>query len=197
MPPLTSVELFTGAGGLALGVTAAGFKHRLLIEYNKHSCATLRENRDAWGPDCNIHEGDVRKFDFRPFAGVDLLAAGAPCQPFSIGGKHRAHADDRNLFPEVFRAQREMRPRAVMIENVRGLLRASLAEFVEYIQLQLAHPDILPDKSSDPDAWLEHLPALNRSRLVGHVLRLKALPASSHDLLRRLHRRPPSNPGLL
>ena len=156
----TSVELFTGAGGLALGVASAGFEHRLLLEFNKHACSTLRENRQTFGPACQIHEGDVRSFDFTPFAGVDLLAAGAPCQPFSIGGKHRAHADERNLFPQVFRAQREIRPKVVLIENVRGLLRHNLAEFVEFIELQLAHPSVLPTDPLDPEGWQAHLPAL-------------------------------------
>jgi DNA (cytosine-5)-methyltransferase 1 len=161
---LTSVELFSGAGGLALGVAAAGFEHQLLLEYNRHACATLRENRQHFGPSCVIHEGDVKVFDFAPFAGIDLLAAGAPCQPFSIGGKHKAHADERNLFPQVFRAQREMRPKAVLIENVRGLLRPNLAEFVEFIELQLAYPTVLADDPLDPDGWQFHLHALRTAQ---------------------------------
>lgn len=161
---LTSVELFTGAGGLALGVAAAGFEHKLLLEYNKHACSTLRENRAAFGASCQIHEGDVKSFDFTPFAGVDLLAAGAPCQPFSIGGKHKAHSDERNLFPQVFRAQREMRPKAVIVENVKGLLRGSLSRFVDFIELQLAHPTVLPPDPLDPEGWEEHLAALYAAR---------------------------------
>jgi DNA (cytosine-5)-methyltransferase 1 len=164
---LSSVELFTGAGGLALGVAAAGFEHRLLLEYNKHACTTLRENRSAFGPQCQIHEGDVKTFDYAPFAGVDLLAAGAPCQPFSIGGKHKAHSDERNLFPQVFRAQREMRPKAVVVENVKGLLRGSLSKFVEFIELQLAHPTILPADPLDPEGWEAHLPALRAAHIGG------------------------------
>ncbi|MBI3789604.1 MAG: DNA cytosine methyltransferase [Gemmatimonadetes bacterium] len=166
MPPkpqsLSSIELFSGAGGLALGVKRAGFEHRMLVEYNRHACATLRENAQFFGSMCNIVEADVRKLDFRPHAGVDLLAAGAPCQPFSIGGKHRAHADDRNLFPQVFRAQREIRPRAVLVENVKGLLRPALSDFVEYIELQLAFPDCLPRDPVDPEVWQTHLRALRR-----------------------------------
>lgn len=164
---LTSVELFTGAGGLALGVAAAGFEHKLLLEYNKHACTTLRENRLAFGLNCQIHEGDVKSFDFTPFADVDLLAAGAPCQPFSIGGKHKAHSDERNLFPQVFRAQREMRPKAVIIENVKGLLRGSLSTFVEFIELQLAHPTVLPADPLDPEGWEAHLPALRSAHSGG------------------------------
>ena len=161
---LTSVELFTGAGGLALGIAASGFEHRLLLEYNKHACATLRENRAAFGVNCQIYEGDVASFDFTLFAGVDLLAAGAPCQPFSIGGKHKAHSDERNLFPQVFRAQREIRPKAVIVENVKGLLRESLSNFVEFIELQLAHPTVLPADPRDPEGWEAHLPTLRAAR---------------------------------
>lgn len=166
---LTSVELFTGAGGLALGVLAAGFEHRLLLEFNRHACETLKANRETYGPRCEIHAGDVRGYDFHHLAGVDLLAAGAPCQPFSIGGKHRAHADERNLFPQVFRAQREMRPRAVIVENVRGLLRPNLATFVEFIELQLAHPDILPADPLDPEGWEAHLPALREAAVANRA----------------------------
>ena len=156
----TSVELFSGAGGLALGVAAAGFKHRLLLEYNRHACATLRANQMVFGADCLIHEGDVRTFDFTPFAAVDLLAAGAPCQPFSIGGRHRGDEDERNLFPQVFRAQRELGPKAVLIENVKGLLRPNLSEFVEYIERQLALPTVVPNDPLDPEGWRAHLQVL-------------------------------------
>lgn len=161
---LSSVELFSGAGGLALGVADAGFSHRLLLEYNRHACATLRQNRASFGSDCEIHEGDVKAFDFRGIEEIDLLAAGAPCQPFSIAGKHRAHADERNLFPQVFRAVRELRPRAVVVENVKGLLRDSLADFVQYIELQLSYPFATLKDPLDPDAWASHLRALKRWR---------------------------------
>jgi DNA (cytosine-5)-methyltransferase 1 len=164
---LSSVELFTGAGGLALGVAAAGFRHRLLLEYNKDACKTLRANHAVFGGDaCEIFEGDVKAYDFSSISEIDLLAAGAPCQPFSIAGKHRADQDERNLFPHVFRAQRELRPKAVVVENVKGLLRASLAEFVEYIELQLAHPTVLPIDPFDPDGWLRHLPKLRDAHTV-------------------------------
>jgi DNA (cytosine-5)-methyltransferase 1 len=161
--PLTSVELFTGAGGLALGVAAAGFEHRLLVEYNPNACASLRTNRRAFGHDCSLHEGDVREVDYSDIGSIDLLAAGAPCQPFSIGGKHRADRDERNLFPEVFRAVLALRPRAILVENVRGLLRPSLSEFVEYIELQLANPTVLPTPREDPRDWASHLPRLRKA----------------------------------
>lgn len=159
---LTSVELFTGAGGLALGVAAAGFEHRLLVEYNRDACASLRLNHKAFGKDCELYHGDVRRRDFDDIGEVDLLAAGAPCQPFSIGGKHRADQDERNLFPEVFRAVLALRPRAIIVENVRGLLRPALREFVEYIELQLAHPTFLPRGKDSARDWASHLPRLRK-----------------------------------
>jgi DNA (cytosine-5)-methyltransferase 1 len=160
---LTSIELFTGAGGLALGVANAGFDHRMLVEYNKDACKSLRQNFSLLTHGaCTLAEGDVKDVVFSAHQGkVDLLAAGAPCQPFSIGGKHRAHRDTRNLFPEVFRAVHETWPRAILVENVKGLLRASFAPYVEYIELQLAAPDLPPD---DPEDWQAHTAVL-RERL--------------------------------
>src|SRR5579862_8886996 len=93
-----AVELFTGGGGLALGTSVAGFGHRLLVEYNRNACRSILTNIATLG-DPELHEGDVREVDFSSLENTDLLTAGAPCQPFSIGGKHRAHRDERNLFP--------------------------------------------------------------------------------------------------
>jgi DNA (cytosine-5)-methyltransferase 1 len=164
---LSSVELFSGAGGLALGIAAAGFQHRLLLEYNKHACATLRSNRQAFGDQCEIHQGDVASYDFKQLRGTTLVAGGVPCQPFSIGGKHRAHADERNLFPQFMRAQREIMPEIILVENVKGLVRGSLAEFVEYVELQLAHPTVLAADPLDPAGWREHLPVLRNIHSFG------------------------------
>jgi len=175
-----SLELFSGAGGLALGIGAAGFDHRLLLEYNGHACKTLRRNIGLFGgPACHIGECDVRAFDFRPYAGADLLAAGAPCQPFSIAGRHRADKDERNLFPQVFRAVREVSPRAIIIENVKGLLRPGLSDFVEYVELQLAHPHVLPKDPLDPDSWKRHLTTLRSTRYEG---------SDRHDLQYRVRK---------
>lgn len=169
---LKSIELFTGVGGLALGVSEAGFEHIALVEYNKNACESIRKNWEHFGPVAkSLPVLDVAAVDFSShLGGVDLLAAGAPCQPFSIGGLHRAHADDRNLFPQVFRAQREMLPKAVVVENVRGLLRASLSEFVEFIELQLAMPHVLPRDPLDASAWQKHLPALRRAAKQGRAM---------------------------
>jgi DNA (cytosine-5)-methyltransferase 1 len=162
--PLTSVELFTGAGGLALGLSMAGFRHQLLVEHDRNACKSLLANDGTLSNgNSKLHAGDVRDVTFSDFHNVDLLAAGAPCQPFSIGGKHRADRDDRNLFPEVFRAIRALEPRAVIVENVRGLLRPLLRDFVEYIELQLTHPSIVP-RRADSSSWVEHLPKLRSAR---------------------------------
>lgn len=115
---LTSVEICAGAGGQALGLEQAGFWHEAVVEIDPFACETLRINRPNW----KVVEADVRDVSGTPFAGVDLLAGGVPCPPFSVAGKQLGKRDDRDLFPEMIRLTSEMRPRAVMIENVRGLL---------------------------------------------------------------------------
>lgn len=161
---LKSIELFTGVGGLALGLMKAGYRHSALVEYNASACASLERNmRHLAHGDCKLFTGDIRDVDLTPFQGtIDLLAAGAPCQPFSIGGRHRAHRDERNLFPEVFRAVRQVRPKAILVENVKGLFRATFQDYVEYITLQLAFPLVKPAEELDPDAWRAHLAVLRK-----------------------------------
>src|SRR5580700_1559633 len=104
MKSMKSVELFAGVGGLALGVSWAGFEHLAVVELDRHACSTLKHNKQtvAEMKDWPIHECDVREFQYRSIPeGIDLLAAGVPCQPFSIGGKHQANRDERNMFPEL------------------------------------------------------------------------------------------------
>lgn len=117
---MTSVEICAGAGGQSLGLERAGFEHEALVEIDDACCATLRSNRPQW----NVLHGDVTKFHGRPFRGVDLLAGGVPCPPFSVAGKQLGARDERDLFPEALRLTDEIRPRAVMLENVRGFLDA-------------------------------------------------------------------------
>jgi DNA (cytosine-5)-methyltransferase 1 len=114
----TCVEICAGAGGQALGLDMAGFEHVALVEYEPEFCAVLKNNR----PDWNVICGDVHDFDGRPYRGVDLLAGGVPCPPFSVASKQLGAADERDLFPEAIRLIGEIRPRAVMLENVRGFL---------------------------------------------------------------------------
>lgn len=113
-----SIEICAGAGGQAIGLESAGFKHAALIEIDKAACETLRLNRPAW----NVIEGDVRQFSGAPFMGVELLAGGVPCPPFSIAGKQLGAEDERDLFPEMIRLAQEIEPQAILVENVRGLL---------------------------------------------------------------------------
>jgi DNA (cytosine-5)-methyltransferase 1 len=115
---LTSLEICAGAGGQALGLEQAGFAHEAVVELDPDACETLRLNR---GTDWKIIEGDVRDQDGHGFAGIDLLAAGIPCPPFSIAGKQLGAGDDRDLFPHALRLAGEARPRALLLENVRGL----------------------------------------------------------------------------
>jgi len=115
---LTCVEICAGAGGQALGLDRAGFRHVALVEYEHDYCKVLRENK----PDWNVICGDVHDFDGTPYQGVDLLAGGVPCPPFSVASKQLGADDERDLFPQAIRLIAEMRPRAVMLENVRGFL---------------------------------------------------------------------------
>ena len=119
MAEYTSIEICAGAGGQALGLEMAGFRHVLLVEYEKVYCACLRKNRPQWDVRCQ----DVHDFDGTPYFGtIDLLAGGVPCPPFSIAGKQLGADDERDLFPQMLRLVGEISPRAVMIENVRGFL---------------------------------------------------------------------------
>jgi DNA (cytosine-5)-methyltransferase 1 len=147
------VELFGGLGGLALGLEAAGFRHRLLVEQDSHAVRTLGANdlTRRWP----LYAGDVRDVDFAADipGPIDLLAAGVPCQPFSQAGSHAGPADPRNMFPETFEAIRALRPKAVLLENVRGLARPAFRPFVDYIVDHLALPHLSRRKR---ESWPDH-----------------------------------------
>lgn len=174
---MRSVELFTGAGGLAIGTAQAGFKHTAVIERDKYCCETIRENQHAevWPlSEWWLFHGDVSTFNFRALGSrIGLLAAGPPCQPFSLAGKHRGHRDERNMFPEVVRAVRELQPRAILVENVKGLLRTSFADYFGYIIQQLSFPEIIRRVDED---WKEHSKRLDNHRIYH----------STHDLSYRV-----------
>ena len=162
---LRCVELFAGAGGLAIAASNAGFAHDAVLEYNHDACETIRANQRR-GFELVRHwpliEGDVHHQDFTTWASrIDLVSGGPPCQPFSIGGKHRAMGDRRNLFPEAARAVREVQPRAFVFENVKGLARGSFAKYFGYIVLQLTYPTVT---KRDGEDWIEHLSRLERIR---------------------------------
>lgn len=130
---LVSVEMCAGAGGQALGLEQAGFDHSALVEIERDFCATLRLNRPKW----NVCEEDLTEFDGRPYKGADLLAGGLPCPPFSVAGKQLGKLDERNLFPSALRLADEIRPRAIMIENVRGFLDAVFEDYRRHLKRQL------------------------------------------------------------
>ena len=127
--PLTCVEICAGAGGQALGLAMAGFVHVALVEYEQNYCNVLKANRPEWNVIC----ADVHDFDGTPYEGVDLLAGGVPCPPFSIAGKQLGKDDERDLFPEAIRLIKEIHPRAVMLENVRGFLDPGFDDYREHI----------------------------------------------------------------
>ena len=130
---LTSLEVCAGAGGQAHGLEKAGFSHAGLVEVDPHCCATLRLNR----PDWTVHEDDLNQFDAKAYAGIDLFAGGLPCPPFSIAGKQLGENDERNLFPAALRIIGETKPKAVMIENVRGFLGAVFEDYRGHLRSEL------------------------------------------------------------
>lgn len=163
-----SIELFSGAGGLALGLAEAGFHHVALVERDGNATDTLRLNlepkRDrptSW----NLVSNDVRgiKYDELSEADVRLVAGGPPCQPFSLGGKHAGPKDRRDLFPEAVRAVRETRPEVFVFENVKGLLRTSFSRYFNYVLLQLSFPDVPREENESPEAHLSRLERLQTS----------------------------------
>jgi DNA (cytosine-5)-methyltransferase 1 len=153
----TSVELFAGAGGLALGCELAGFHSLATVEIDRWACDTIRENRAAghqlvehW----NVVEGDVRLHDWTKYGpDVSLLSAGPPCQPFSAGGHGRAADDPRDMFPATADVVAAIRPKAFLIENVCGLTRKAFNDYFEYVQLRFRIPEVAPRCG---EAWWEH-----------------------------------------
>lgn len=161
---MRSVELFAGAGGLAIGMSNAGFHHAAVIEWNHDACETFRENQrqcvhlaQAWP----LHEADARAFDYGTLDDIGVVSGGPPCQPFSVGGKHRGYLDNRDMFPEAVRAVRELRPVAFIFENVKGILRPCFAEYFEYIYLQFSHPNLA---RRNGESWTDHRVRLEQHR---------------------------------
>ncbi len=167
---MRSVELFAGAGGLGIGVSRAGFTPAAVIEWDKYCCDTIRENQDR-GLEPVVHwpltERDITGFKFSDLGSeIDLVSGGPPCQPFSICGKHRGHLDKRDMFPEAIRAVRELAPQAFLIENVKGLTRAAFSNYLEYVKLQLAYPEITLSRG---ETWQDHHARLERHQTYGKI----------------------------
>ncbi len=165
---MKSIEVFAGAGGLGMGIGLAGFKHLAVVEWNKWACDTIRENKQRGFPlvaNWPLTQGDVRAFDFSPLPeGLDLVAGGPPCQPFSMGGKHQAYNDERDMFPVAINVIRQLQPRAFIIENVKGLTRPSFANYYQYILLQLEFPEVIKQEGED---WQSHYHRLQSERTSG------------------------------
>lgn len=130
----TCIEICSGGGGQALGLEWAGFKGLAHVEIDRHACHTLSANRPTW----NVVETDLRNFSAKPYHGVDLVAGGVPCPPFSKAGKQLGASDERDLFPEALRVVEECQPRAVMLENVRGFLDAVFEDYRLKLKNQFA-----------------------------------------------------------
>ena len=160
---MRSVELFAGVGGLAMGMSRAGFRHAAVVEWNHDACETFRHNQRSHAQDVGewpLFEGDARAFDYGKVAGdVTVVSGGPPCQPFSMGGKARGQMDERDMFPEAVRAVRELQPKAFIFENVKGLMRETFTSYFEYIQLQLSHPEVM---RSSKETWEDHRARLER-----------------------------------
>lgn len=158
-----ALELFVGAGGLGMGLSMAGVKPLAVVEWDRWACDTLRENQKRGFPlvsDWPIHEMDARDFDLASIPeDIEIVCGGPPCQPFSLGGKHRAHDDHRDMFPTMIGAIGRVKPKAFIVENVKGLTRASFANYFQYILLGLEFPEVArrPD-----DSWEDHLRRLRK-----------------------------------
>lgn len=195
---MKSIELFAGAGGLGIGLHQAGFHPLGVVEKNNYCRSTILENQErgveavkGWKL---LDEPDVREVQFERYKGrISLVSGGPPCQPFSLGGKHGAYRDDRDLFPQAIRAIREARPKAFIFENVKGLTRDSFRNYFEYIRLQLSYPEIIR-KDKEDESWEDHLARLEQhhtsARRSSPAYRVvtQVLDAADYGVPQRRHR---------
>lgn len=167
---MKSIELFAGVGGLGMGIQKAGFKPLMVLEKDLDCCKTIHNNQLSGVQEVigwPIVNKNIKGLSFRNFEDkVDFLSGGPPCQPFSQGGKHLANLDERNLFPDLIRAIREIRPKAFLFENVRGLTRKSFSNYFEYIRLQLMFPEFKIDEN---ERWEKHFSRLEDIHTSGKI----------------------------
>lgn len=163
---MKSLEIFSGVGGLAEGLKLSGFQHRALLEFNKDACNSLRLNFKG----TEIFEKDIRDINFSMFKGVEIISGGPPCQPFSLGGKAKGNQDKRDMFPYAIQGIHELKPKAFLFENVKGLLRQSFSTYFNYIILQLTYPDLHKEIKED---WQQHLSRLEEVHTSGNYNGLK------------------------
>lgn len=190
-----SIELFAGAGGLGIGLHRAGFHPVQVVERDPYCCDTIRENQSRTGSvvaHWPLEQGDVRAVDFGAHEGkLDLISGGPPCQPFSMGGKHKAYDDARDMFPQAIRAVREARPKAFVFENVKGLTRTGFQNYFQYIQLQMQHPEVVARPDED---WMDHLARLEQHHTSGakgglnYRLVTRLLNAANHGVPQKRER---------
>nr|WP_246220308.1 DNA cytosine methyltransferase [Parvibaculum indicum] len=180
--------MFTGCGGLALGISRAGFRSQRMVEWDRHSVANVQHNVDrkiTHVADWPIHQEDVRAVDWSRYGDIDLVAGGPPCQPFSIGGRHRGHEDDRDMWPEAVRAVGEIEPRAFIFENVRGLTRVAFSDYLDWILNALAHPT---NRLRDGESRGEHLSRLKRHSNSLYRVALTKVNAADYGAAQKRHR---------
>lgn len=193
---LRGVELFAGGGGLLLGSALAGIQHVAASEWNRWACTTMRENAARDYPlvrGLNVLEGDVRSIDWSQVpgaSGVDLVTGGPPCQPFSLGGMARNADDPRDMFPSTTSVIEQLRPRAFVIENVKGLTRATFSDYFEFIKLRLQHPEL---RSKDGETWVDHFTRLQREHTavrsdLSYRLVTTLVDAADYGVPQRRHR---------
>jgi DNA (cytosine-5)-methyltransferase 1 len=186
---MDSVELFTGCGGLALGLARAGFRSQRMSEWDKHSVANIMHNRKGGLIPVKhfpVHFEDVRTVTWSQYEGIDLVAGGPPCQPFSIGGKHRGEEDGRDMWPEAVRAVREIQPRAFLFENVRGLLRPAFEQYLKWVLLSLALPHV---ERRPNESRIDHLGRLEtRREKAEYCVRLFPVNAADYGAAQKRHR---------
>lgn len=193
---LKGVELFAGGGGLLLGSAVAGVQHVAASEWNRWACTTMRENAALDYPlvrGLNVLEGDVRAIDWSQVpgaTGVDLVTGGPPCQPFSLGGMARNADDPRDMFPATTYVIEQLRPRAFVIENVKGLTRSTFSDYFEFIKLRLQHPEL---RSRDGETWVDHFSRLQREHTavrsdLSYRLVTTLVDAADYGVPQRRHR---------
>ncbi len=180
--------MFTGCGGLALGLSRAGFAAGRMVEWDRHSVANVLHNR-ARGLehvcDWPIHCEDAREVDWTRYSDLDLVAGGPPCQPFSIGGKHRGQEDRRDMWPEAVRAVRETMPRGFLFENVRGLTRPAFAGYLEWVIASLAHPHV---RRREGESREDHLARLRHRGPAEYHVRMSQVNAADYGAAQKRHR---------
>jgi DNA (cytosine-5)-methyltransferase 1 len=177
---MKTLEIFSGAGGMAKGLELSGFEHAAFVEFNKHACDSLSEN---FGSE-RVFFGDIKDFDLDNLEQIDVVAGGPPCQPFSLGGKHGADQDSRDMFPYAIHAIEKLAPKAFVFENVKGLLRQTFADYFEYIILRLTYPDFAANDDADWNAHLEVLRRIKKSSYKGkrYDVKFKLINAADYGV---------------